>query len=321
MYSKVFITGANGFIGRALARRYRELGSTVCGIDLRADPAWGVAAADMLEPASWRSMLPGCDLLIHTAALVSNTASMDQAWHVNVLGTRGVVAAAADAGVRRVVHLSSVAAFGFEHRVEVDETTPLRTINHPYVDTKISSEHTVLMAHGSGTIEATIIRPGDVYGPGSRPWVVLPLAMIRGGRFLLPAHGEGLFSPVYIDDLVSGIVLAADSPAGAGQVFILTGTEQPTCNTYFGHIARMAGKKRLPAASSAIANLCADAIGGTARLLGRESELGRNTMRMLARTAGYSIAKARSTLGYEPAVNLATGMARVEAWCRERKLI
>jgi len=58
MYQKVFITGANGFIGRALARRYRESGSTVCGIDLRADPAWGVAAADMLDPSSWRHMLP-----------------------------------------------------------------------------------------------------------------------------------------------------------------------------------------------------------------------------------------------------------------------
>jgi nucleoside-diphosphate-sugar epimerase len=321
VYRKVFVTGANGFIGRALARRYRALGAEVCGIDLHADPAWGVAAADMLEPAAWRGVLAGSDLLIHTAALVSNTAPMDAAWRVNVLGTRRVLAEAAAAGVQRFVHLSSVAAFGFDHAEEVDETVPLRTIGHPYVDTKITSEHTVMMAHLAGEVPVTIVRPGDVYGPASRPWVVLPLAMMKAGRFLLPARGRGVFSPVYIDDLVDGIALAADHDRGAGQVFILTGTEHPACAEYFVHLARMLGRDSVPAVPTPLANLLADAIGGVERLLGRPSEVGRNTMAMLCRRAGYSIARAQRLLGYAPRVRLAEGMARVEVWCRENGIV
>ena len=52
-------------------------------------------------------------------------------------------------------------------------------------------------------MDCTVIRPTDVYGPGSRPWVILPLETMKAGRFLLPAHGKGIFSPVYIDELVS----------------------------------------------------------------------------------------------------------------------
>ncbi len=318
---RVFITGANGFIGRALAQRYRTLGAEVAGVDLRADPAWGVSAGNLLDPAPWRAGLRGSELVIHAAALVSNTAPMDAAWRVNVLGTRRIIDVAATADVARFVHISSVAAFGFDHRAQVDEAEPLRTINHPYVDTKICSEHTVMEAHLSGRIQATIVRPGDVYGPGSRPWVILPLEMLKAGRFVLPAHGEALFSPVYIDDLVDGIALAAGKPEGSGQIFNLTGTEQPSCNEYFGHLARMLGKTRVRVMPTALAYLAADVLGGGARLLGRPSELGRNTMWMLSRRFGYSIAKAQRLLGYEPRVALVEGMRRVRAWCESEQLI
>jgi nucleoside-diphosphate-sugar epimerase len=314
---RVFITGANGFIGRSLARRYRTLGAEVCGIDFVADPEWGVIAADMLQPGQWRHVIDGSELAIHTAALLSNTAAMHDAWRTNVLGTYRVIEAAEAAGVKRLLHVSSVAVFGFDHLEDVDENAPLKTINHPYVDTKILGEYAVLQAHASGRLPATVIRPGDVYGPGSRPWVLLPLEMIRVGRFLLPAHGKGVFSPVYIDDLVDGIVIAGSSSAAIGQIFSLTGAEKPSCAEYFSYIARMAGKSGVRTLSTPAANLVSDLGGSAARLLGRKSELGRNTVRMLSRRAGYSITKAQRLLGYQPRVTLAEGMQRVERWLRD----
>ena len=130
-------------------------------------------------------------------AVVSNTAPLGVAWKVNVKGTRDLLAACADAGVKRFVQLSSVAAYGFDFTETVTEDHPLCPMGNTYVDTKIASEHAVLACHASGRMDCTVVRPGDVYGPGSRPWVVLPLEMMRSGKFILPAHGQGVFSPVY----------------------------------------------------------------------------------------------------------------------------
>ena len=69
-HKRVFITGANGFIGRALAQRYRLLGAAVCGIDFTADASWNVVAGDVREPGQWRGQLAGVDLVMSSANVV-----------------------------------------------------------------------------------------------------------------------------------------------------------------------------------------------------------------------------------------------------------
>ena len=71
-------------------------------------------------------------------------------------------------------------------------------------------------------IDCTVVRPGDVYGPRSRPWTVVPVEEIRAHRLILPAMGHGIFSPAYVDNLVDGIVLAATRDEAAGRVFTLS---------------------------------------------------------------------------------------------------
>ena len=122
--ARVFVTGAAGFIARALATRYREAGSQVAGVDLVADPTRGIVAGDVSTPGPWQDALAGSELVIHTAAIVSNAVDLDGSWRVNVLGTRNVVAAAARADARRLVHFSSVRAFsdlGFPDGVTEDQ--------------------------------------------------------------------------------------------------------------------------------------------------------------------------------------------------------
>jgi len=321
-YQCVFITGAKGFIGQALVERYRRLGAEVRGLDLMAAPELGIVAGDIDRPETWQSQLDGCDLVIHTAAVVSNTAPMDVAWQVNVQATQRLLALAESKGVKRFVHLSSVAAFGFDFPEGVTEDYPLRAINNPYVDTKIASEHTVLATHANGKMACTIVRPTDVYGPGSRPWVVLPLAMMKKDQFILPANGKGVFSPVYIDNLVDGIVLAAEKAVGKGQIFTLGDGIGVSCETFFNFHHRLLGKKGVPkSVSTPVAKLLAEVVGGLFRLFGKPSELGSRTVDMLSRKDTYSIAKAQSLLGYTPGISLEEGQARTEAWLKSEGYI
>jgi len=241
---KVFVTGANGFIGRAVAERLRSEGAEVGGVDLVADTERGVVAGDVAVAGPWQSAAAGADVVIHTAALVSNAYDVDESWRVNVLGTRNALDAAATGGIGRFVHISSVRAFsdlGFTDGV--DERHPVRPDGNPYVDTKIASEQVVLQAHAAGEVECAVVRPGDVYGPGSRPWTVLPLEIIKARRFLLPAMGRGRFSPVYVDDLVTGLTLAAERPEAAGQVFTIAGSASVPAKEFFGHYFRMLGRR------------------------------------------------------------------------------
>lgn len=319
---RVFITGASGFIGKALAAHYRARGVETLGVDLTAAPEEGVFAGDIAAPEAWAERLDGVDILYHTAAVVSFTAPARRTWEVNVRATQRLLRQAAARRVKRFALFSSVAAMGFDYPDGADETWPLRPNGNPYVDTKIASEHAVLAAHASGAIEATVIRPGDVYGPLSRPWIHAPLDVMRGRQFILPAGGRGLLTPIHIDDLITGSVLAAERPEGAGQIFILTAGVAVATGRYFAHHWRWLGKSGAPpTAPTRLARGAARLSGGAARLLGRRSEVGAHTVDWLTRSGGYSIDKARQRLGFSPGMDLEEGLRGCEAHLRERGAI
>ncbi len=316
----VVVTGAGGFIGRALSDRLTALGVEVRGVDLIADPARGIRQGDTRYPEQFADVLEGASAVVHTAATVSNVAPLDQAWEVNVLGTARTMQAAADAGVGHFIHLSSIAAFGHDFPPDVTEEHPPKVEGHSYADTKVNGEAVVLAAHASGRIPTTVIRPGDVYGPGSRPWVLIPLQMLRSGQAVLPMRGQGIFTPTYIDNLVDALALTLGEPAARGQVITVTDGVGVTCQDYFDRIAAMIGKRVRTVPGTAMVPV-AGALGALQRRFGRESELNQASMKMLMRRNTYSIEKARTLLGYRPVVDLDEGMARVRIWLVEQGLV
>lgn len=322
--SRIFVTGANGFIGRALMQRLEMAGVATCGMDLQAEPERHVVAGNIAETGSWQEAMRGCELIVHTAAVVSNTARPEAYRQVSVGGTQQVIQAALRAGVPRLVHLSSVAAYGLDFDQPQSESSPITTLSgYAYCDAKAASEHPVLAAHAAGEIAATIIRPGDVYGSGSRPWVLLPLQLLRRHQFVLPASGQGIFSPVHIDNLLDGIIAAMQEPRAQGQIFNITDGTDITCAEFFGYHQRWLGRSGSPPClptpvAKRLATLTAFV---QTRVLRQTSEIGPASLAMLARHSGYRIDKAQRMLGYQPAISLEQGMRLTERGLREQGLI
>lgn len=299
------VTGSSGFIGRALVKELQRRGWDVKGVDL---------PDDISVAGAWQQRASGCDLVINTAALVSFAGEAQRFWDVNVLGVRRALEAARDGGARRFIQLSSVTAMGFDYPDGADETWPPRPNGSPYVDTKVASEALTMTAHAAGEVECTVIRPGDVYGPGSRPWTILPAEMLRSGRLALPDGGRGRFTPIYIDNLVEGILAAAEPGAGAGQLFILTdGHPTLTTGEFFDGYADALGVARPRRLPGSLMTGASWFVHHGSRLARVENEMNPHAVRYLRRRGSYSTAKARSQLGFEPRVGLEEGLRRAAA--------
>jgi nucleoside-diphosphate-sugar epimerase len=313
----LFITGIGGFIGVRLAERALEFGWTVQGIDvtpLAVERARRVGAnADLgsiEDEVALERTLRGTRVVVHTAALVKEAGALVEFRRVNVAGTVCVARAARAAGVDTFVHLSSVMVYGFDFPNLVDETGPRRGEGNAYCQTKIESEDAVFPLNDPSRFGVIVIRPGDVYGNGSVPWVTRPVAMMRRGMFRLPLGGRGIINHVFVDNLIDALFLAVQKRA-FGRAFNVTDGRATTCSEYFGKLAELAG---LPAPGSAPAKLI-EGIGAATALARRlgvtEDPLSADSVRYLMRPYAYSIERARRELGYEPAVDLEQGFERI----------
>lgn len=318
---RIAVTGGAGFIGGALCRRLAGAGAEVVGLDLEAAAADRVLAAgadfiecDITDRPALEPALEGAEIVVHTAAIVSDWGPMSAYVRVNVAGTANVIGAARAVGAGRVVHVSSVVVYGYDSPAELDETAPRRTCGIPYIDTKSASD---ALACRAGAI---VIRPGDVYGPGSIPWTLRPVEAIRAGRFALVGGGEGIMLPVYIDDLVEAIVAGIER-GEPGRAYAAWDGEPATFGQFFNRYAEMLGKGELRRLPRQMLFAVGAAMEASARLTGRAPTLTRNALTLVSRRGTVSTRRIREELGWEPKVPLDEGMRRTEAWLRAEGLL
>lgn len=312
------ITGIGGFIGMRMAERALALGWQVQGLDISlaaAERAHAlgvqVTVGDINDSATVHAALSGADIVFHTAAIVEEDGNREDYERVNVDGTRTVCSIARALGVRQFVQLSSVMVYGFEYPADVAEDGPVDGQGNAYNDTKLASER-VALTFNTPDFAVIVIRPGDVYGTGSVPWLLRPIDLLKRSLFVLPNYGNGVINHVHVDNLLDGVFLAIDKAVG-GDIFNITDGIATPCHEFFLWHAKMAGKTKVPAVPAWALKAFLTASKPMFSRLGMAPLASAAAIKFLLRRERYSIEKARRVLGYEPAISLDQGMRAIAA--------
>ncbi len=240
----------------------------------------------------------GCDVVFHLAGAVDLSGGWDLCRRANVQGTANLLQAAKAAGVRRVVHVSSIVAVGANRdRVVLDETAlwNLGPCEVPYVTTKHEAEELALRAIGSP--EVVVVNPGCVVGPddfGSSEFGTLCNRFWRGR---IPIYFAGGSNFVDVRDVADGIALAA-MKGKSGERYLLGG-ENVSFDEFFSMLARIAGQRilrlRVPTAVAKIGGRIADCLPRRER-----SYLSATQARLVGLYFYFDSGKARRQLGFNP---------------------
>lgn len=307
---RILVTGATGFVGRAL-------------IPLLLDKGWNVSVAlrtarsqSDFHPAirqhvvgeingntDWTNVLTDVDVVVHLAARVhvmrDQEADPLEAYRsVNVEGTKRLIEACVMAGVQRFVFMSSVKAVGEGNRngKPYSETDPPEPID-PYGISKLEAEEVVNQVFEKSAMETVILRPPMVYGPGVKANM---RRLMRGVQLGLPfplASVKNLRSMIYVMNLADAVVACVERPEAAGQVFFVSDDEHLSTPELVAELAHLMGKKpRLfPIPTSLLR------VGAT--LFGLRNEIDRLTESLVVDTS-----RIKETLGWSPPWSVHDGL-------------
>ena len=234
--AKIAVLGAAGFLGRRVTEVLAATdGLQPLGVARRAAPAWagGVSwfSGDATDPEALAACLVGVDAVVNCVA--GDGATM-------VAATRTLCAAAASAGVRRVVHVSSMAVYGDATGL-VEERRPLDPGGGWYGLAKVECESLIDAFVRAGG-DAVILRPGCIHGPRSEQWTGRIARMLRRHRIGdLGAAGDGGCNIIHVDDVAAAVLAAIRRPDVAGEAFNLGDPDPGTWNGYFVAFARAIG--------------------------------------------------------------------------------
>ncbi len=319
------VTGASGFIGSAVVRGLIGSGHDV-RVLLRPQSerrnleglSLDIVIGDLTDRASLARAATGCEALFHVAAdyriWVPDPAPI---YRTNVEGTRGLMLAAAEAGVQRIVYTSSVATLGLSvNGTPADESTPVALedmIGH-YKRSKFLAEQEVLRLVQEYRLPAVIVNPSAPIGPRDIRPTPTGRLILDAATGRMPAYVDTGLNLVHVDDVAAGHLLAFER-GRIGERYVLGG-ENMTLAQILGAVARLAGRRaprlRLPHDALLPFAYLAETWG---RLTRTEPRLTADGLRMAKKHMYYSSAKAKHELGYD-ARPVEEAFADAIAWFR-----
>jgi nucleoside-diphosphate-sugar epimerase len=323
----VLVTGGTGFVGSHLVRRLLARGHRVTSLDKNpglADAELRSLGAELIvgsvtDAAEVDRLVVAKDLVFHLASPFGDILQPDQAyWDIEVGGTRNVLSAAERQGVRRVVHCSTQGVHGTIEDPPGDEDSPIAPRDH-YCVSKAEGEK-VAREYSARGLDVVVVRPTSVYGPGdTRGWLKL-YRMVARGWFLMVGSGRTLNHPVYVDNLVDLLELAALAPQARGRTYIAGDDEAVTLTELVRSVGDALGTRvRMLRFPSYRAAWYASALIELAfKPLRIAPPVFRRRLSWFSTNRWFQIDRAREELGYRPRVKLDEGLARTAAWYRER---
>jgi predicted dehydrogenase/nucleoside-diphosphate-sugar epimerase len=315
--ARVLVTGGAGFLGRPLVERLVARGDSV-RLLLRRPPAEpfpdgvGIVYGSLGQPEVVDHAVEGVEVVYHVgAAMRGGAAEFEQA---TVWGTRNVVDACLRHRVKKLVYVSSLSVVdhaGHVSGVAVTENTAYEP--HPdrrgvYTRTKMQAEKMVLDAIRERGLNGVVIRPGQIFGPGSER--VTPNGVIGiAGRWLVAGNGSRALPLVYRDDVVDALLMAETAEAANGQLINIVDPTRITQNEYLRHCKSVEGLRvhRVPVWILMLGSTGVEILG---EMLKREVPLTRYRIRSLKPLSPFDVTKARNLLGWAPHVGVDEGLKR-----------
>lgn len=328
---KVLITGATGFIGSELAKTCRERGFEVVALGQENNEVEAernqelrrvgvtVKGLDLGREAALGADLIGVDVVFHLAAAQHEMNRPDSYfWDINVEGTRRMLEASVAAGVRRFVHGGTIGVYGVPSVAEIDESTPTNPDNI-YGTTKLAGEKLVL--EYAQRLPVTVIRISETYGPGDRRLLKL-FRSIKAGKFFLIGDCRNIHQAIHVGDLAEVLLLAAESTAAIGEIFVAPGREKLTTEEMCRCIATVLGttlpRFRVPMLPMLIASIVLER---TLRPLGIQPPLHTRRLDFFRKSLSFSDRKLETVLGFKPARTFAMGARETAEWYTQKGLL
>ena len=249
---KAFVTGATGFIGGHLVRKLRERDDEVVALVRSPDKAWALremgcelVQGDLGDEPAMKSGLPGCHAAFHSAAMYKvgiPAGQHPEMWEANVRGTERVLEAPVEAGVQRVVYISTVNAFGNTRGEVFDETYDRRGDGFlSYYDETKFRAHQIAQDLIEKGAPLLIAQPGGVYGPGDTSDLANLIDQVRTRRLKFKVFPHTGFNFVHVEDAAEGILLVHDK-GRIGEAYVLGG-QLTTMGELVEKIAGLSGRR------------------------------------------------------------------------------
>ncbi len=318
------VTGATGFIGGHLVMRLCSMGLKVRALVRNPDKASSLAelgieliSGDLCDAESVGKAIEGATRVFHCAGLVSDWGTRQEFHAANVVGTRNVARAAADAGVRSMVHLSSASVYGYPRIKNITEQAPLRSRSIPYIESKIQAEYEIRQANETQGLRSTILRPVMVFGPQCQNYVGEVTRHLRSGSMLLLDGGRHVAGLAYVENVVDAILQASETPEALNQVLNICDELPVTWKEYIDCLADGIGVRRVRfTLPTRVAYPLAMAMETAGKALRRERRplLTRLAVLELGQPQVYDIGLARRILGFTPRVSYDEAMHLTLDW-------
>jgi nucleoside-diphosphate-sugar epimerase len=323
---RVLVTGGTGFTGSHLVRRLLDKGDEVLVVDNQKGLFYEelkqlgakIELGSVTDQPLMKKMVAGCELVYHIAAAFRQLNVPEQHyWDVNVEGTRHLVNAAFASGVRRFIYCSTQGVHGHIKNPPGNEESPIEPEDY-YQLTKYEGEK-VVQEYVSRGLDAVIVRPTAIYGPGDPERFLILFRLAKRKSFLMFGNGETFYHPVYIDNLVDAFELAGEKPGIRGETYIIGDERYYTITDLVRNVADALGVsvriRYLPFRPLWTAACICETVCKPLRV---SPPLFRRRVDWFRQVRAFSIEKAKTQLGYHPNVDLLTGLRRTAQWYAER---